>query len=75
LRNAISLGYFKRQASALRHAETVRELGFDAEVREKPVQAERLWLLVSYPATLDADDVTAVAPDGSVVEPADCPAP
>jgi hypothetical protein len=75
LRNAISLGYFKRQASALRHAETVRELGFDAEVREKPVQAERLWLLVSYPATLDAEDVTAVAPDGSVVEPADCPAP
>lgn len=74
LRNAISLGYFKREASAQRHAETIRGLGFDAEVREKPVQAERLWLLFAAPATPDSRVVTDPVPEGASIEPGDCPA-
>jgi hypothetical protein len=74
LRNAISLGYFKREASARRHAETIRALGFDTEVREKPVQAQRLWLLLSSPPEFDAAALSDQAPDGSSIEAADCPA-
>lgn len=74
LRNAISLGYFKREASALRHAETIRGLGFGTEVREKSVQAEQIWLLLSRPPALDADFVSDQAPDGSLIEPVVCPA-
>jgi hypothetical protein len=75
LRNAISLGYFKREASALRHADTIRRLGFDAEVREKPVQVERLWLLLSRPGTFDPAVVKGQAPGSALAEAADCPAP
>lgn len=74
LRNAISLGYFKRETSAQRHAETIRDLGFDAEVREKPVQAERLWVLFSIPSTPASTVVTDPVPEGSSIEPNDCPA-
>jgi hypothetical protein len=74
LRNAISLGYFKREASARRHAETVRALGFDTEVREKPVQAQRFWLLVSTPPEFDTAALSDQAPDGSSIEAVDCPA-
>ena len=74
LRNAISLGYFKREASAVRHAETIRDLGFEVEVREKPVQVERLWLLIARSPESDAAAVTDQAPTGAASEPVDCPA-
>lgn len=45
-RNAISLGYFKREQSAQRHADQITRQGFNAEVLEKGTEVNRRWLLI-----------------------------
>jgi hypothetical protein len=46
LRNAISLGLFRREASARRHAERVARKGFTTEVKQNLSVRERRWLLI-----------------------------
>ncbi len=45
-RNAISLGFFSREAGAKRHAANVAGKGFNTEVREKTSVRQRRWLLL-----------------------------
>jgi len=45
-RNAISLGFFSREAGAKRHAANVAGKGFNTEVKEKTSVRERRWLLL-----------------------------
>jgi hypothetical protein len=45
-RNAISLGYFSREAGARRHAANVAKKGFTTEVREKTSIRQRRWLVL-----------------------------
>jgi hypothetical protein len=45
-RNAISLGFFSREAGAKRHAANVARKGFETEVKEKSSVRERRWLLL-----------------------------
>ena len=72
LRNAISLGLFRREASARRHAERVESKGFTTEVKENTSLRERRWLLVR-------DERESVAPtnlplpEGVTAERQGCP--
>lgn len=43
-RNAISLGFFRQQASSRRHFARLRELGFSPELEESYRTGERFWL-------------------------------
>jgi hypothetical protein len=45
-RNAISLGFFSKEAGAKRHAANVAGKGFETEVKEKSSVRERRWLLL-----------------------------
>jgi hypothetical protein len=45
-RNAISLGFFSREAGAKRHAANVAGKGFNTEVKEKTSVRQRRWLLL-----------------------------
>ncbi len=72
LRNAISLGLFRREASARRHAERVENKGFTTEVKENTSLRERRWLVVR-----DARESSAPfnlpLPEGVIVERHGCP--
>lgn len=73
-RNAISLGLFRRQGSAARHAESVTKKGFKPEVLEKTSLREMRWLALK---NVDGGDLalTLPLPEGAEVKPQDCPLP
>ncbi|MDJ0738236.1 MAG: hypothetical protein QNJ91_00865 [Gammaproteobacteria bacterium] len=70
-RNAISLGLFRREAGARRHAERVAAKGFAVEVRERTSRVERRSLLLRHRGDLTA--TIGELPDGASVATAPCP--
>lgn len=71
-RNAISLGLFRRQSSAERHAEAVAKKGFETRVQERGTTRERRWLVLRQPGN-DAIAGAIPLPDGVSVNPQPCP--
>jgi hypothetical protein len=71
-RNAISLGFFSREAGAKRHAANVAGKGFDTEVKEKTSVRQRRWLLLM---SNDAGDLgpSLSLPAGVAAEQQACP--
>ncbi|MGB5199230.1 MAG: hypothetical protein WBR56_04950 [Sedimenticolaceae bacterium] len=72
LRNAISLGLFRREASARRHAERVQNKGFTTEVKEITSLRERRWLVVRDARESDAP-INLPLPEGVTAEKHGCP--
>ena len=71
-RNAISLGLFRRQGGANRHAASVAAEGFEVEVRERTTTAEKRWLQLKQVG--EGDMLSAVTlPDGVTLVQQDCP--
>lgn len=71
LRNAISLGVFRREPSARRHVENIVKKGFNAEVVEKTKPRERRWLHLEHS---DKDLRSSLAlPENIRIEPLVCP--
>ena len=71
-RNAISLGFFSREAGAKRHAANIAKKGFATEIKEKTSLRERRWLLLKTDG--DRDPVAALAlPTGITAERQACP--
>ncbi len=73
-RNAISLGLFRRQGSAVRHANNVTKKGFNPQVLEKTSLREMRWLALQ---NVDGGDLalTLPVPEGAEVKPQGCPLP
>jgi len=71
-RNAISMGYFSREARARRHAADIVKKGFETEVREKASLRQRRWLLLKR-ADADGKDFELPLPKGAGIEPQACP--
>ena len=69
--NAISLGLFRRERSAKRHASKVADKGFDVEVRARTTTKERRWLQLKHAG----DDMQGAVPlpDGVTLTPQACP--
>ena len=72
LRNAISLGLFRLEASARRHAERVENKGFSTEVKENTSLRERRWLLVRDERETVAP-INLPVPEGVTAERHGCP--
>mgnify|MGYP000441079401 CR=1 FL=1 len=72
LRNAISLGLFRREASARRHAERVGDKGFSTELKENTSLRERRWL-VGRDARQSNAPIDFPLAEGVNVEIRDCP--
>jgi hypothetical protein len=72
LRNAISLGLFRREASARRHAERVGDKGFSTELKENTSLRERRWLVVRDARQSNVPIDLPLA-EGVNVERRDCP--
>lgn len=71
-RNAISLGFFSREAGAKRHAANIAKKGFATEIKEKTSVRERRWLLLKTDG--DGDPVaTLVFTPGITAERQACP--
>lgn len=71
-RNAISLGLFKRESNALRHAQAIADKGFETTVAPKTSVAEERWLYVKGDVdTPFSEQLPAL--EGVSVETRDCP--
>ena len=71
-RNAISLGLFSNRSGAEKHADNVRNKGFDADVRDKLSPVERRWLVLR----LEGGDVMRAElplPEGAKRSSQPCP--
>ena len=71
-RNAISLGLFRREGFAKRHAAKVAAKGFDVEVRLRRTSAERRWLQLKYAGEGDMQGALPL-PDGVTLALQVCP--
>lgn len=72
LKNAISLGLFRREAGAKRRVAEVGKKGFEAELFPRVSRVEHRWLLLKH---LDGGEIASSLPlpDGIRVDPRDCP--
>ncbi|WP_078118241.1 hypothetical protein [Thiosocius teredinicola] len=73
LNNGISLGLFKRESNARRHAKNVVGKGFGAEVRERKSTQERRWLVLKNEEGGEWAD-TLPLPEGVETQSRACPA-
>lgn len=73
-RNAISLGMFRRESSARRHAENIAAKGFEAQVSSRESPVERRWLLLQMDPGSGLADFGPL-PDGVDATDRDCPQP
>lgn len=71
-RNAISLGFFRFEPRATRHADRVRSAGFDAVVEPRVSQREGRWLILEN-VDGGAIELTLPLPENAAVSPQPCP--